>query len=176
VQAVLDASANPILICDGGELGQWAKGFLSAPRTIINGPSGAIGGAIPYAIGARLADPDALVVAMSGDGSAGFHIAEFDTAIRADAPFVVVIGNDARWHAEQLIQLRDYGPDRLIGTDLLPTRYDRVAEGFGAWGASVATASELPRALGEAARAGRAACVNVRLAGLPAPVFRRPST
>lgn len=58
VQQILDAAPNAILVSDGGEFGQWAQAFLKAPRRIINGPSGAVGAAIPYAIGARLADPD----------------------------------------------------------------------------------------------------------------------
>ena len=59
------------------------------------------------------------------------------------------------------------------GLDLLPTRYDRVAEGFGAHGEYVERPAELAPALQRAAGAGRAACVNVMIERLPAPTFRR---
>ena len=43
---------------------------------------------------------------------------ELDTAVREQAPVIAVIGNDLRWNAEHLIQLRSYGPQRLIGCEL----------------------------------------------------------
>src|SRR5690606_22113510 len=76
-QAVHDAlarSTEPILICDGGEFGQWAQAYCNAPTRIINGMSGAIGGSICYAIAAKLARPNATVVALMGDGTIGFHL------------------------------------------------------------------------------------------------------
>jgi acetolactate synthase-1/2/3 large subunit len=87
--------------------------------------------------------------------------------------YVAVVGNDACWNAEYQIQLRSYGAARAHGLDLLPARYDRVAEGFGAHGEFVERPAELAPALDRAARAGRAACVNVLIERLPAPVFRR---
>lgn len=173
VQAVLDRSANPVLVCDGGEFGQWAQACLTAPRRIINGPAGGIGAAIPYAIAARLADPTATVVAMTGDGAVGFHLAEIDTAVRYNAPFIAVVGNDARWNAEYQIQLREYGAHRLHGCELLATAYGSVAEAFGGFGEAVRNASELGPALERAHASGMPACVDVRLAGQPAPKPRR---
>ena len=55
----------------------------------------AVRAALPFAIGVAAAEPSRPVVAVSGDGSFGFHTAEFDTAVRYDLPLVVVIGNDA---------------------------------------------------------------------------------
>ena len=175
VQGFLDATPNAILVSDGGEFGQWAQAAVHAPRRIINGPAGAIGGAIPYAIGAALADPQAVVVAMTGDGACGFHIAEFDTAVRYRARFIAVVGNDARWNAEHQIQLRDYGPDRLLGCDLLDSRYEETARSFEAYAERVDRADGLPGALRRAAESGKPACINVGLAGQPAPVMPAPS-
>jgi len=172
VHEFLEHRPDAILVADGGEFGQWAQACISTPRRIINGPSGAIGAGLSFAAGARLASPGAVVVAMLGDGTAGFHLAEFDTALRADAPFVAVIGNDARWNAEHQIQLRDYGPDRTVGCELLPTRYDRVVAAMGGHGEYVERAEELPGALERAKASGLPACVNVRLDGKAAPLIR----
>ena len=49
---------SAILICEGGEIGQWPQACSSPTRRIINGPAGSIGAAIPFAIAARAADPD----------------------------------------------------------------------------------------------------------------------
>lgn len=172
VQKLLDARPS-VLVCDGGEFGQWAQATLSAPHRVINGVAGSIGSALPFAAAAKLAVPEANVVAMLGDGTFGFHSSEFDTAVRGDIAFVAVVGNDSAWNAEHQIQLRAYGAARAHGCLLLPTRYDRVAAAFGAHGEHVAKPEELAPALERAALAGRAACVDVSLQRLPAPTFKR---
>ena len=172
VQRVLDAADEAILICDGGEFGQWAQASCTAPVRIVNGLSGAIGGGLCHALAAKLARPRATVIAMMGDGTAGFHLAELDTAVREGAAFVTVVGNDFRWNAEHQIQLRDYGPNRLIGCDLAPTaRYDLAAAGLGCHGEHVTDPSGLDAALARALASGRPACLNVEIDGMAAPVF-----
>ena len=94
VQQYIDAAAESVVISDGGEFVHWALAATSGTRRIINGPSGAIRGALCYAIAAAKAKPDATVVAFMGDGTVGFHFAEFETAVRANTPIVVVVGND----------------------------------------------------------------------------------
>ena len=174
VQGVLDTAAEPVLICDGGEFGQWSQALCTAPVRIINGLSGAIGGGLCHALAAKLARPDATVIAMMGDGTAGFHFTELDTAVREGAAFVTVIGNDFRWNAEHQIQLRDYGPDRLIGCELAPSaRYDLAAAGFGCHGEHVTDPAGLDAAFARAFESGRPACLNVEIDGVAAPMFSR---
>lgn len=170
VQRLLDAHPDAVLICDGGEFGQWAQACLRAERRLINGPAGAIGSALPFAAAARLACPQAPVVALLGDGTAGFHLAEFDTALRYGLPFIAIVGNDACWNAEYQIQLRDYGPRRQVGCELLTTRYDRVAEALGGHGEYVTDPETLPAALERALHSDLPACVNVRIDRVAAPV------
>jgi acetolactate synthase-1/2/3 large subunit len=169
VQRRIDAAKDPILINDGGEFGQWALALLSAPRRLINGPSGAIGGGLPYGIAAKKACPEASVFVLTGDGSIGFHLAELETAVREGTPLVVVIGNDRCWNAEHQIQLRRYGPDRLSGCALSPARYDQVAVALGGHGEHVTELADLDAALERALASGKPACVDVAIAGLPAP-------
>jgi acetolactate synthase-1/2/3 large subunit len=173
LQAVLDSHPDSVLVCDGGEIGQWAMACLRAPHRVNNGVAGAIGAGLPYALAARCARPDAPVVAVMGDGTVGFHIAEFDTAVRYGLHFVVVVGNDARWNAEYQIQLRDYGAERLVGCELRPTRYDNVAQAFGAHGEGVTDAAAMPQAVERALASGLPACVNVMIEGVPAPLIKR---
>ena len=173
LQAVLDSHPDAVLVCDGGEIGQWAMACLRAPHRVNNGVAGSIGSGLPYALAARCAQADAPVVAVMGDGTVGFHIAEFDTAVRYGLSFVAVVGNDARWNAEYQIQLRDYGPDRLAGCELLPTRYDAVAQAFGAHGECVTDADSLLPAVHHALASRMPACLNVRIEGVPAPQLKR---
>ena len=131
---------------------------------------------IPYAIAACLAHPGAPVIATLGDGSAGFYLAEFETAARCGAPFVAVLGNDARWNAEQLIQLRSYGAARAHGCEMQPTRYDLAVAALGGHGEHVMRAADVGAALERALASGKPACVNVEIAPLAAPRLSRTGT
>jgi thiamine pyrophosphate-dependent acetolactate synthase large subunit-like protein len=175
LQSFIDAHPGTTLVCDGGEFGQWPQAAVRAERRLINGVAGSIGSALPYAIGVKSARPEHRVIAVTGDGSFGFHMAEFDTALRHELPIMVVVGNDARWNAEYQIQCRDYGPARAHGCELLPSRYDRVAEALGGHGEFVTRAEELGPAIARAAASGRPSCVNVLIEPVAAPLQRRGS-
>ncbi|ALM84057.1 thiamine pyrophosphate-binding protein [Bordetella sp. N] len=173
IQAMLDRHPDAVLVADGGEIGQWAQAILHAPDRVLNGVAGSIGAALPFAVAASLARPGAPVIAVLGDGTFGFHAAEIDTAVRYRLPFVLVVGNDARWNAEYQIQLREYGPDRTVGCELLPTRYDLVTQAFGGHGSLVTMSEAVTPALAQARGCGLPACVNIMIEGVPAPVVKR---
>lgn len=171
VAGLIEPEGSQIFVMDGGEFGQWAQAMVRPGRRIVNGVSGAIGGGIPYAMAAKATQPQAEVIALMGDGTAGFHLMEFETAVREDLPFIAVIGNDGRWNAEHEIQLRDYGADRTHSCGLSAARYDLVVEAMGGFGAHVTQLGDLRGAL-EAARASRKpACINVMIDGQAAPTI-----
>jgi acetolactate synthase I/II/III large subunit len=173
LQAMLDAHPDSVVVLDGGEFGQWAQGCLTAPNRVINGPAGAIGAMLPMALAARVAKPDVPIIVLMGDGAFGFHVSEFDTAVRYRLPVVAIVGNDARWNAEYQLQVKNYGRDRTIGCDLLPTRYDLVAAGFGAHAEHVDTPDGVMPAAIRAQRSGLPSCLNVAIEGVPAPIVTR---
>ena len=173
VRDFLAGSSESVFVSDGGEIGQWAQACVNAPHRIINGPAGAIGSALPFALAARTLFPEARIAATLGDGTFGFHPLEIDTAVRHDLPFVAVIGNDARWNAEVQIQHRTYGAARAVGCDLRASRYHEVACALDAHGVAVDSAPALPAALEAAHASGTAACVNVALQPIAAPVITR---
>lgn len=157
------AALHPLTVCsvvrelatgvagafDGGEFGQWARGELwnALDLRIGNGKLGAIGGAIPQAVGMSLAAEGRPVVAFVGDGTFGYYAAELDTAVRAGAQILVVVGNDSRWAAEWHLQLQTYGDGSTDSTELEDRPYELVAEGFGAYGRAIASGAELRNAV-----------------------------
>lgn len=174
VQAFFVRHPQATLVCDGGEIGQWPQAVVTAAKKrLINGVAGAIGPSLPFALAAQVADPGSPVVAVMGDGTFGFHMAEIDTAVRYGLPVIVVIGNDARWNAEYQIQLRTYGKARAEGCELLPARYDKVVEALGGHGEYVTAAADLPAALERALNSGKPACVNVLIESVAAPTIKR---
>jgi acetolactate synthase I/II/III large subunit len=168
----VERDPNTVLVCDGGEFAQWGQSMLPVRRRMINGVAGSIGGGLSFAIAARLAEPKAPVFAVLGDGTIGFHLAEFETAARRKLPFVAVLGNDALWNAESQIQLREYGRERMHGCELTPARYDLAVAALGGHGEFVERAEDLGGAIERAMASGKPACINVMIESIAAPVIR----
>jgi acetolactate synthase-1/2/3 large subunit len=82
---------------------------------------------------------------------------------------VVIVGNDAGWSTERHRQREVYGEDRLVAADLLPTRYDLLAQSLGAHGEYVERPEQLAPALERAFASGKPACLNVNIASVRAP-------
>ena len=172
LQSAINQAASPILIADGGEFCQWVQAGCIAPRRMINGPSGAIGGGIAYAIGASIACPNAKIFLVMGDGTAGFYLGEIHTAVRTNANITAIIGNDYRWNAEVQIQIDTYGPDRVYGCDLdEKADYAAAAIGLGAQGRNVGPDDDLDAALRTASATRGPTVLNVLIDGQAAPKF-----
>jgi acetolactate synthase I/II/III large subunit len=170
----VEKDPDTVLICDGGEFAQWGQSvLLVVARRLINGVGGSIGSSLPMAGAACVIEREAPVFVVLGDGTFGFHMAEFETAVRCNLPFVAVVGTDARWNAEYNLQVRDYGPNRTFGCELLPTRYDLVAAALGGHGELVQGPDELAGAIDRSLASGKPACINVMIESIPAPTVRR---
>lgn len=170
-------SSGVVLICDGGEFGQWSQAGVRVSPRIINGPSGAIGGSLAYAVGAAAACPESLIVVMLGDGTAGFYLAELETIAREQVPAIIIVGNDSRWNAEFQIQLDQYGKNRTHSCELPPgLRYDDAARALGMAGelveSSNALNSAMARAMERASKQRQATLLNVIMQGQKAPTYR----
>jgi acetolactate synthase I/II/III large subunit len=168
----IERDPDTVLICDGGEFAQWGQSMLPVRRRLTNSVTGAIGASLPFALASRMIEPRAPIFAVLGDGTAGFHIAEFETAVRGNLPFVAIVGNDARWNAESQIQLRDYGSNRMHGCELLPARYDLVTFALGGHGEHVEHAADLVPAIERALASGKPSCINVMIESVAAPALR----
>jgi acetolactate synthase-1/2/3 large subunit len=157
-----------IVIGDGGDFVATAAYVLKLewPQLWMDpGPLGTLGVGPGYAMAAKLARPDANVVLVYGDGSFGLHALEFEAMVRQDIPVVSIIGNDAAWSQIRRGQVEIYGRERAVATGLEYTRYDKVVEALGGFGAYVETVDELGPALDAAFASGKPACVNVKIAG-----------
>ena len=174
LQPFLDDGA--VFVSDGGEFGQWVQAGLEAEYRLINGPSGAIGSAIPIGLAAKLAQPQRPVFVCLGDGTFGYHAMEFDTALRYNLPIIAIVGNDARWNAEHQLQIQNYGAERTVGCELLPSRYDKMIEALGGHGEFVQHPTDLNPAVERALASGLPACVNIVIESVSAPTFRSSSS
>ena len=158
------------LVFEGSDFALFGASYyncLRPNRFFGPGTLGMLGWSLPFALGAKLALPQEKVVLFVGDGAFGFSGMEVDTAVRHNLPVVIVVGNDSVWGIDYHQQVRLYG--KTVATELLPTRYDKVAEGLGAHSEYVETSDQLPGALERAFTAGKPALVNVRITPSASP-------
>ncbi len=155
-----------IVIGDGGDIVAKAAKILRVPKNgawMDPGPLGTLGVGMPFALAAQIAHPDKRVLIVYGDGSFGLNGFEYDTAIRFGLPIVGIIGNDAAWGQMMRPQIAVYGRERLVATELAPTRYDKVVEALGGHGELVTEPDQIGPALERAYASGKPACVNVMI-------------
>ena len=107
--------ADSVVVTDVGQHQMWAAQRFrsSSPRGFItSGGLGAMGFALPAAIGVQLAKPETTVVAISGDGGFQMNIQELATVHRLGLPIKMVIvdnkylGMVRQW--QQLFYNRNY--------------------------------------------------------------------
>jgi acetolactate synthase-1/2/3 large subunit len=163
--------ANVLYSWDGGDFAHWGRALLPAmlPGGWLRlGPLGTIGSALPNAIALQLAHPREPVVAITGDGSLGFYIAELDTLVRHGLPVVIIVGNDAGWGLERELQslVMDSGS---VACELRATQYDVVMQGFGGSGETVESLEEVGPAVRRALASGVPYLVNVKIRGVRSP-------
>lgn len=130
--------------------------------------SDGINACLPQAIGVQLARPDATVVALSGDGGIGYHIADLETAAREDLPLTVIVTNNDSLGSSKMSQLGSYNVD--LSTDFDPgVDYAQVARGFGCAGETVEDPAELPDAIESAIGSDEPTLLDVQVDPYAAP-------
>ncbi|RDU38830.1 acetolactate synthase large subunit [Neobacillus piezotolerans] len=114
-------------------------------RLVISNGLATMGIAIPGCIGAKLACPDAPVIAVTGDGGALMHFAELETARRLGLSFLVIVINDLKLKLEVKQMEKKFGESYGVRFD--NPDYTKLAESFGIDGKRVATLTEFETAL-----------------------------
>jgi acetolactate synthase I/II/III large subunit len=111
---------NSVILADVGQHQMWAaqRYCSSSPRGFItSGGLGAMGFALPAAIGVQLAKPESTVLCVSGDGGFQMNIQELATVHRLELPIKMVIidnkflGMVRQW--QQLFYQRNYAETDL---------------------------------------------------------------
>lgn len=132
-------------------------------RSRLNaGTTGCMGTGVPYAIGAKLARPNATSVAVVGDYAFGAAAMELETAARVGANVVFIVCNN-EGIAGHTIQDRMFPENSPRIAKLLPAHYEKLAEMVDGHAEHVERASELRPALERALGANRPSVVHVRV-------------
>ena len=157
---------DTMLGVDGGNIGQWIHMTLcrnSYPEAFFTcGASGVIGYGIPGAMAAKTAFPDRKVLMVTGDGSLGFCVPEFQTAARHGIPFVAVVADDEAWGI--VVSGQKSRGAACVASELGQCGWAETAMGFGARGVRVDSADAIAPAIEEGFASGQPTLIEVPLA------------
>jgi acetolactate synthase I/II/III large subunit len=156
--------ADTVLTNDAGNHSAFLHRYwrFTRPGTQIASTAGAMGYAVPAAIGVKIARPDVPVVAVLGDGGFLMTGPELETAVRTGAPVVAVVFRNGLYGTIAMHQARETG--RMTAVDIGAVDVAGMARSLGAAAWTVEDAAELRPALREALAAGRPAVVDVACA------------
>ncbi|MFO1288346.1 MAG: acetolactate synthase 3 catalytic subunit [Rubrivivax sp.] len=140
---------------DVGQHQMWAAQFyrFEEPRRWINsGGLGTMGVGLPYAMGIKLAKPDADVFCITGEGSIQMCLQELSTCKQYDTPVKIVSLNNRYLGMVRQWQQLDYGGRYSHSyMDALPD-FVKLAEAYGHVGLLVEKPADVEPALREAIR------------------------
>ena len=163
-QAVVDAlfqmtkGEDVYVTSDVGQHQMWAAQYyrFDEPRRWINsGGLGTMGVGLPYAMGIKLAKPQAEVFCITGEGSIQMNIQELATCRQYNTPVIIcALNNRFLGMVRQWQQIEYSGRYSSSYMDSLPD-FVKLAEAFGHAGILVEDPSQVEAALIEARRIAR---------------------
>ncbi|MDY5229663.1 MAG: biosynthetic-type acetolactate synthase large subunit [Eubacteriales bacterium] len=144
---------DSIATTDVGQHQMWAAQYLMVERPrkfITSGGLGTMGFGLGAAIGAQVANPDYVVVNITGDGCFHMNMQELATAAKYDLPVIdVIINNNVLGMVRQWQNL--FYDKRFSNTTLdKKTDYELVAKGMGANAFTATNKEELEKAMAAA--------------------------
>jgi acetolactate synthase-1/2/3 large subunit len=152
-----------------GELSQ--VGFTSyfgfpvlAPRSYVSeGYQGTLGFGFPTALGVKIANPDRVVLSVTGDGGFMFAVQELATAVQEEIGLITLLFNNGSY-GNVLRDQRTNFANRIHGALLDNPDFMLLAKSFGVEGHRVGSPQELRPVLRQALGAKRPVLIEVVLA------------
>jgi acetolactate synthase-1/2/3 large subunit len=156
---------NAVVVTDVGQHQMWEAQYYKHDQSrslITSGGLGTMGFALPAAIGAKIARPDAEVWVVAGDGGFQMTMAELATAVQEQLDLNVAIINNG--YLGMVRQWQEFFYDkRYAATPLSGPDFVKLAEAFGAWSAAVTRRSEVVAAVNTARQQRRTAVIDFRV-------------
>ncbi|WGW11678.1 thiamine pyrophosphate-binding protein [Saxibacter everestensis] len=125
---------------------------------LVSAALGALGCALGYAMGAKLARPEQTVIACVGDGEFMLQLGDLETMVRENLPAVVIVFNNFSLGSQRK-RLELYGEP--FGVEHGNPDFARLAELFGADGYRIDKPGQVAETLAAALDSGRPTVIDV---------------
>jgi acetolactate synthase-1/2/3 large subunit len=148
-----------------------------AANTMMRSAGGGLGWSGGFALGAKLAAPDRMMVQVVGDGA--FYFGNPSSVVSAaqqyKLPVLILVMDNSGWGAVKASTLRVFPKGEAVAAgefqaNLYPDAdFSKIAEAFGAHGEKISDPEEVPAALArctQLVRSGRTAMLHVRVTRL----------
>jgi acetolactate synthase-1/2/3 large subunit len=172
LQAIRHAMPDDGIVVAGmTQVGDYSRAYYPVyqPGTFLTSSYfGNLGFAYPTALGAKVARPNAAVVAISGDGGFLFNSQELATAVQHKINAVVIVFNDNAF-GNVMRDQRDRFQGRIYGPELHNPDFMKLAEAYGARGVRARNAAELEATLKEALAINAPTLIEVPCSPMPYP-------
>ena len=172
VRAIRAAMPDDGFLIEGvTQIGYYCRVFYpvyEAGTYVTSSYFGNLGYAYPTALGAKVAQPERAVVAISGDGGFLFNSQELATAVKYGINAVVIVFNDNAFGNVLRDQKNAFG-GRTIGVELVNPDFMKLADAYGARGVRAHGAEELESALREALEIDAPTLIEVPVGAMPSP-------
>lgn len=141
---------NTIFVGDAGTPTPYLSSYLRLKQagrwSILPRAHGSLGYALPAAIGAQIAMPQAKVISMMGDSSFGMALGDLETAKRLNLPVIFVNFENNCYGWIKTIQ-HLYFEEKYFAVDFSPVDTLAIAAGFGLKGRNICRNNEIDDAL-----------------------------
>jgi acetolactate synthase-1/2/3 large subunit len=157
--------ANAIVTDELSQVGfaSWYGFPIYEPRTFItSGYQGTLGSGFPTALGAKVANPDRPVVAITGDGGFMFGVQELSTAVQFKIGVVTLVFNNNAYGNVRRDQ-RERFDGRVVASNLVNPDFVKLAESFGVGAARVTSPDHFRPALEKALADGGPYVISVEV-------------
>lgn len=164
MQAIRHALPDDAIVVQGmNQMGYYSRNYypVYAPRAYLTASAQAtLGCAYPLALGAKVAQPDRAVVALSGDGGFLYNSQELATAVQYGINAIVIVFNDNAYGNVLRAQTEQFD-GRVIGTQLHNPDFVKLAQSYGAHGVLASDAMALEATLRDALRMAKPTLIEV---------------
>lgn len=157
--------ANAIVTDELSQVGfaSWYGFPVYQPRTFVtSGYQGTLGSGFPTALGAKVANPDKPVVAITGDGGFMFGVQELSTAVQFNIGVVTLVFNNNAYGNVRRDQ-RERFDGRVVASDLVNPDFVKLAESFGVAAARVTAPDQFKAVLEKALAHGGPYLISVEV-------------
>ncbi|MEI7297446.1 thiamine pyrophosphate-binding protein [Paraburkholderia tropica] len=158
---------NAVFVTGAGNYAGWFlryiryRGLSSGSKTQLAPANGSMGYGVPAAVAAKIAEPERVVISISGDGCFMMNGQELATARQYGKPMIFIVVNNSSYGTIRMFQERHFS-ERVCGTQLMNPDFAMLAQAYGMNGHVVEQTEEFEGAIREALSSALSTLIEIR--------------